>query len=217
MEEQNSILSCPAPEGKVARTIQALKKNHMEAYYLPTKQDVVPALAKLLHPGDTVAVGGSQTLAQCDVLKLLRSGEYEFLDRYQEGLSAEELGEVFRDAFYADAFVTSTNAVTENGELYNKDGTGNRVSAMIFGPKSVIVVAGINKIVPDLHAAARRVKTVAAPLNAKRLSCKTPCAVTGECADCSSDARICCSTVILHQQRIAGRIKVLLVGEELGY
>lgn len=212
-----NILGRPAPDERIAGVMKALQKNKMEAYFVPTKEDVVPAVAKLLTPGDVVSVGGSVTLEECGVLRLLRSGEYEFLDRYEEGLSKEELGDLFRDCFFADAYLTSTNAITEKGELFNKDGNGNRVSAMIFGPRSVIVVAGINKIVPDIAAAEERVRTIAAPKNAKRLSCKTPCAVTGDCADCRSDARICCSTVVLHQQRVPGRIKVILVGEELGY
>ena len=211
------ILKQSTTDARIARTIEALKKNKMEAYYLASKEDVVPAVAALLHPGDTVAVGGSKTLDECDVLRLLRSGEYEFIDRYEKGLTAEEMGDAFRDAFFADAFVTGTNAVTEAGELYNVDGTGNRVAAMIFGPKSVIVVVGKNKIVPDIHTAAHRVKTVAAPLNAKRLARKTPCAVTGECADCACPDRICCSAVTLRQQRDAGRVKVLIVDEELGF
>lgn len=211
------ILQFAAPDEQISRTMKALQKNQMDAYYLPTKEDVVPAVAALLHPGDTVAVGGSKTLDECDVLRLLRSGEYEFIDRYDQSLTPEDLGEAFRDAFFADAFLSSSNAVTEAGELYNVDGNGNRVSAMIFGPKSVIVVVGKNKIVPDLAAASLRVKNCAAPLNAKRLDRKTPCAQTGTCADCASPQRICCSTVVLHQQREKGRIKVLIVGEELGY
>lgn len=211
------ILSHLAPDERIARTMAALKKNKMEAYFVPEKEDVVPAVAALLQPGDTVAVGGSKTLEECDVLRLLRSGEYEFIDRYEKGLTSEEVNDAFRDAFFANAFVTGTNALTESGELYNVDGTGNRVAAMIFGPKSVIVVVGKNKIVQDLSAARLRVKSTAAPMNAKRLARKTPCAVTGECANCSSPDRICCSAVTLCQQREAGRIKVLLVGQDLGF
>ncbi|MEG0803584.1 MAG: lactate utilization protein [Pygmaiobacter sp.] len=205
------------PDERIERTMAALMKNRMEAYFVETRAEVVQMVGRLLHEGDTVSCGGSVTLAECGVLELLADGDYEFLDRNLPGLSPEEIGEVSRDTFYADAFVTSTNAVTENGELYNTDGNANRVAAMAFGPASVIIVAGKNKIVPDLHAAAHRVKTVAAPLNAKRLSCNTPCALTGECCECTSPARICCTTVIHRYQRIPGRIKVILVGEDLGY
>ena len=119
--------------------------------------------------------------------------------------------------FFADCYLTSCNAVTEQGELYNVDGNANRVAAMTYGPKSVICVVGYNKIVPNLEAAVARVEQVAAPANAVRLHRKTPCTVTGRCEDCHSPDRICCTTVIHRQQRVPGRIKVILVGEELGY
>ena len=124
---------------------------------------------------------------------------------------------MFREAFFCDTYLTGTNAVTEEGELYNVDGNGNRVSAMIFGPKSVIVVAGYNKIVPNLEAARKRVREVSAPANAVRLDTKTPCKIIGTCRDCHSDERMCCSYVTLGQQRIKGRIKVIIVGESLGF
>ena len=136
------------------------------------------------------------------MLDLLRCGDYQFLDRYASGLSGEQIAEIYRKSFFADAFLCSTNAVTESGELYNVDGNGNRVAAMTFGPASVILVVGANKIVRDLAEAEQRVKEFAAPANCKRLACKTPCAVTGKCADCSGDGRICCTAVVHRQQRI---------------
>ena len=111
----------------------------------------------------------------------------------------------------------SSNAITENGELYNVDGNGNRVAALVWGPKSVIVVAGYNKIVKDIDEAKTRVREIAAPSNAARLGCDTPCTKTGHCMDCSSSKRICATTVITGRQRVENRIKVILVGEELGY
>ena len=202
---------------RMERTAKALEKNRMDAYIVSSREEVVPLIRSLLHPQDTVAVGGSVTLDECGVLELLRCGDYQFLDRYAPGLSGEEIGEIYRKSFFADAYLCSSNAVTENGELYNVDGNANRVAAMTFGPKQVILVVGVNKIVPDLAAAERRVQEIAAPANCKRLSCKTPCGVTGKCADCSGDGRICCTAVIHRQQRVPGRIKVILVGEELGY
>ena len=124
---------------------------------------------------------------------------------------------IFRQAFTCDTYLMSANAITENGELYNVDGNGNRVAALMFGPKSVIVIAGWNKIVPDLEAARQRVRQIAAPANTTRLNTQTPCKVLGSCQDCHSDSRICCDYTVLGQQRIKGRVKVILVGEELGY
>ena len=148
---------------------------------------------------------------------LLRSGAYHFLDRGAPGLTPEDIGKIYRQIFSADCYFASANAVTEAGEVLNVDGNANRVAAITFGPASVILVVGSNKIVKDLAAADARVKAVAAPANAKRLSCKTPCAVTGQCENCQSPGRICCTYVLHRYQRVPGRIKVILVGQELGY
>ncbi|HEX2938029.1 MAG TPA: lactate utilization protein, partial [Ruminiclostridium sp.] len=172
---------------------------------------------ELIKDGDTVSVGGSMTLFETGIIDYLKSGRFNYLDRYADGLAHEDREKIFRESFFADDYFTSSNVVTEEGELYNVDGSGNRVSAMIFGPKSVIVVVGYNKIVSDREAAIERVRKIAAPANAARLSCKTPCAKKGECMDCKTDARICCSYVFLGQQRENGRIKVIIAGEPLGY
>lgn len=202
---------------RMERCADALKKNRMEAYVVPDRAAVVPLVRSLLHSGDTVAVGGSASLDECGVLGLLRCGDYRFLDRYAPGLTGEQIAAIYRESFCADAYLCSTNAVTESGELYNVDGNGNRVAAMTYGPSSVILVVGSNKIVRDLAEAEQRVREIAAPANCKRLSCKTPCAVTGKCADCGGDGRICCTATIHRQQRVPGRIKVILVEEPLGY
>lgn len=201
----------------IRKTIENLKKNKMDAYYVETKEDALKKAAEFIKDGDTVSVGGSMTLFETGIIDYLRCGRFNFLDRYKEGLTKEEIEKIYRDSFFADAYFVSTNAITEEGELYNVDGRGNRVSAMIFGPKSVIVIAGYNKIVSNREAAIERVRKIAAPANAARLSCATPCAKVGECMDCRSDARICCSYVFLGQQREKGRIKVIIVGEPLGY
>lgn len=202
---------------RMERTAEALRKNNFYALCAENVEEAIEIIENLLDDDSTVAVGGSMTLFEAGVLELLRSGRYEFFDRYAPGLSREQIGEIHRKAFSCDNYICSTNAVTENGELYNIDGSGNRVAAMIYGPKSVIVVAGYNKIVRDLEQARQRVKDIAAPANAVRLECKTPCAVTGKCADCKSDGRICADTVIMGRQIVKERIKVILVGEELGY
>ena len=157
------------------------------------------------------------TLEECGIMNLLRSGLYDFLDRSAPGTTPDKVEEIYRMAFCADAYLTSSNAITEQGELFNVDGNCNRVAAMLFGPKSVIVVAGYNKIVADLEEAVLRLKKTAAPANAIRLHCATPCAKVGECMDCHSDGRICCNYLVSAQQRHQDRIKVILVGEELGY
>ena len=204
----------------------ALRKNNMDVYCVDTKEQVAAQVAALLHEGDTVAVGGSQSLDETGVIDLLRGGDYRFLDRYVPGLTREQLREIYVESFSADAYLCSSNAVTLRGELYNVDGNANRVAAMCFGPRSVILVVGCNKLVADLDEAAQRVKTAAAPLNTKRLHCATYCEEKGVCmaADgefctdgCASPARICCTYVTMGYQREAHRIKVILVGEPLGF
>lgn len=202
---------------KVERTLAALEKNKMHGVYVERKDQVVNKVKSFMKDGETVSVGGSMTLFETGVIDFLKSGPYNYLDRYAEGLSRDEMEEVFRKSFFADTYVTGTNALTEEGELYNVDGNGNRVAAMIYGPKSVIVVAGINKIVQNYEEAVERLRRIASPANATRLSCKTPCTVTGVCQDCRSEGRICCSYTVFRQQRKKDRIKVILVGEELGY
>ena len=165
---------------------EALRKNNMDVFCVERAAEVVPLVRTLLKPGDTVAVGGSQSLTDADVLSLLRSGEYRFLDRYTPGLTPEQTREIFVASLGADAYLCSANAVTEKGELYFVDGNANRIAALCYGPRSVILVVGKNKIVPDLAAAHRRVKTVAAPRNTARLGCDTPCAKNGVC--CAVDS-----------------------------
>ena len=209
------------------KTSAALEKNNMKCFIAKTKEDVLPIVKKLLDEGCTVATGGSVTLNECGVTDYLRSGAFNFLDR--TGLSGDELKKCFRAAFSADAYLCSSNAITENGELYNVDGNANRVSAICYGPDSVIIVAGVNKIVPDINAAVKRIKNVCTNKNSVRLGLDTYCSKKGACcvnvgcdgdfADgCkSTEARMCCSFVITSFQRAKYRIKVILVGEELGY
>lgn len=157
------------------------------------------------------------TLFKTGIIDLLRSGRYNFLDRYEENLSPQEMKEIFRKSFCADAYFTSTNAITEEGELYNVDGMGNRVAAMLYGPDKVIVVCGVNKIVKNIDEAINRNKVVSAPANAKRLNTKTPCKEVGYCMDCSSSERICCEYTIIKKQRIPNRIHIIFINESFGY
>lgn len=221
----NDSITRELAERQARLTIPKLEKNNMQAFYVPTAAEVPGKVAELLHEGDTVAVGGSETLRETGVLELLRSGRYRFLDRYAPGLTAGQVRRIFIDSFDADAYLCSANAITMNGELYNVDGNSNRVAALCYGPRSVIVVAGCNKLVPDLPAAIARVKRTSAPANAIRLDCATYCAKTGVCRGagggmtdgCDAPQRICCSYVVSAHQREPGRIKVILVGEPLGF
>lgn len=208
---------------RLDRTVKALNKNRFDACWVRTKEEALQIIRDTIPKGATVSNGGSMTLEECGVMDLLRSGDYSFLDR--AAVPREQVSEIYRKAFSADYYLMSSNAVTENGELYNVDGNGNRVAALIFGPEHVIVVAGANKLTADVNAAVSRVKRQAAPANAMRLHCDTPCAQSGICAGakgdlpagCSSEQRICCQYVVSGLQRVPGRIKVILVAETLGY
>lgn len=210
-------------------TIETLKKNKMDGFYCETSEKAVELVESLIEEGSTIACGGSVSLKESKILDLIKSDKYNFLDRDEPGLTRDEVNDLHRQTLKeADFYFASSNAVTEDGILYNVDGNSNRVSAIAFGPKNVILVCGYNKIVKDLNSAIKRVKTIAAPKNTKRLNSNTYCAKTGKCVSlknkeslmsdgCSSDDRICCNYLVSAQQRHQSRIKVIIVGEELGY
>ena len=202
---------------KMERTANSLRRNNMFCECADNCEDALEIIRELLTEGDTICAGGSMTLEESGVMNMLKEGPYNFLDRNRPGITNEERRDIYTAAFSSDVFITSSNAITEKGELYNVDGNGNRISAMIYGPKSVIVVAGYNKIVKDLKEAETRVKEIAAPANAIRLSCGTPCTESGKCMECMHENRICADTVIMSRQRVKERIKVILIGEALGY
>ena len=202
---------------KITRAMDNLRLNKMKTYFAESREQLHEIIRKLVNSDKLITSGGSMTLKESGVIDLLnKEFSSAYLDR-SAGRDREEVEEIMRKAFVSDTFLTSSNAITENGELYNVDGNGNRVSAMIFGPKQVIVVVGINKIVKDLDEARERVEKIAAPKNTVRLEKNTPCAKTGKCEHCHSDDRICCSYVTLAQQRVPDRIKVIIVNESLGY
>lgn len=209
----------------VQKVIENLRKNRIAVEYVSSKEDVLPLVKAILPIGCTVATGGSKSLSETGVMDLLANGDYRFLDRMAPELTAEERQQVTLDGGQADVYLCSSNAITEDGELYNVDGNCNRISAIAFGPKRVIMVVGVNKIVPDLNAAINRVKTIAAPMNTKRLNCDTYCNKIGVCMGldgkmtdgCNSTARICCNYLVSGQQRVPNRITVILVGESLGF
>lgn len=211
----------------ITETMKNLEKNNMKPYFCETSQQALEMVKALLVKGETVASGGSVTLKETGVEELLRSGDYNYIDR-AKATTPEETEEVFLGAFRADTYLMSTNALTRRGELYNVDGNSNRVAALLYGPKSVVILCGYNKIVEDLNEAVYRMKTVAAPLNTKRLSTGSYCESTGECLSlqgesplmcdgCKGAGRICCNYVVSAQQRKKDRIKVIIIGEELGF
>ncbi|MDY3206526.1 lactate utilization protein [Clostridium baratii] len=204
-------------ELKIERTIKALEENNMNGYYARTREDLIDKIKELVDEGAMVTCGGSETLFKTGVIDYLRSGRYDFLDRYKEGITREEVTEIFRQAFLADAYFVSSNAITEDGEIYNVDGNGNRVAAMLFGPDKVIIICGVNKIVKDLDAAIKRNRELAAPMNTKRLNKKTPCAKVGYCMDCRSPERICNEYTLIKRQRDKDRIHVIFLNENLGF
>lgn len=204
-------------EKRIDRTIKNLEKNNMEGFFVEDEKEAIEKIKDIVNEGETVALGGSMTIFETGIIELLRNGKYKFIDRYKEGLKKEEVKEIYRKSFSADTYFTSSNAITEDGELYNVDGNGNRVAAMIYGPDKVIVVVGYNKIVKNLDEAIKRNREYAAPANAKRLNRKTPCAKVGYCMDCMSEERICNDYVLIRRQGTKGRIKVIIVGKTLGY
>ncbi len=202
---------------RVKRTIKNLQKNNMNGYYVQTEEEALKKIEELISEGDTVSVGGSMTLFETGVINLLRNGKYNFLDRYKEGLTPAEIKELYRKSFFADAYFTSSNAITENGEIYNVDGTGNRVAAMLYGPDKVIIIVGRNKLVKDLDQAILRVKETAAPANNVRLNKDNPCTKVGYCMDCKQESRICNEYTVIKRQGNKDRIHVIIVNKELGY
>lgn len=202
---------------RVAKTIKALEKNLMKGYYVKSRDELLSLIDSLIKEDKLITAGGSMTLDETGVKAHLKENYNGIFKDRDDCNTPEEVGELYRKAFSADTFFASSNAVTEEGELYNVDGNGNRVSAMIFGPKQVILVVGTNKIVPDMKAAETRLEKIAAPANTVRLGCDTPCSKVGECCHCHSERRICCSYVRLGQQRVKDRIKVIFVEGEYGF
>ena len=186
---------------------KAFNQNHIELLFLDNKQELLNYLDSLLKDDQTVGVGGSMTLFETGVINYLRNKPVRFLDRYQEGLSRDEIEDVFHQSLLADVYLTSSNAIDRNG---------NRVAAMIYGPKKVIVIVGMNKIFDDEDSAVQHIKNISCPANALRLHKNTPCVQVGKCVDCQSDDRICSAYVKIVRQPLS-RMTVLVINEELGY
>ncbi len=204
-------------EKRIDRTIKNLNRRNMAGFFVKDKNELIMLLKNLIDDNSTVGVGDSMTLFETGVIDFLRKGDYVFWDKYRDDITSEEKREIYLKNFSATTFMCSTNALTENGELYNIDGNGSRVAPILYGPKQVILVAGINKIVKDIEEAEKRVRNYAAPIDAKRLNKDTPCTTLGYCVDCKSPNRICNDFTIIRGQFIKNRIKVIIVGEQLGY
>ena len=204
---------------KVAKdVINHLEKRRMEGSYSPNVSQAKDEIVAMIPQGATVFRCGSMTTVGMGLWEELDNlSGVEVINPYQPGLSPEESLELRRKGMTADVMIASSNAVTLDGRLVNLDGMGNRVAAMIFGPKKVILVVGMNKVAPDLESAMARVKNYAGPINAIRLGINTPCVTTGLCSDCKSPQRICNMWSIIEGHMIKGRIHVKLVGESLGY
>lgn len=203
---------------KVAETIiKNLKLRRMEGYYCETSKDALDLVMGMIPSESSVSFGGSMTLAETGILDELRSRTDITLYDRSTCTTPEEIQAVYRQAFSCNSYLMSTNAITVNGELINIDGNANRVAALCYGPDQVIVVAGVNKIVSDVESGYKRVKDIASPQNGIRLERNTPCSINGKCGDCWGDGCMCSQTVITRRSSIVNRIKVILVGETLGY
>jgi L-lactate utilization protein LutB len=196
--------------------VDILKENGYTSYYAEDKEEGKQKILSLIPEGSSISVGGSETLQAMNMIEEFRREKYKFFDRFKK-MSYEELYEVYRQSLLSDYFVSSTNAITKKGQLVSRDSSGNRVASMIIGPKNVIIVAGVNKVVEDLDEAFKRIKEIA-PMNAIRVGHKTPCANTGNCTNCELESSVCNYTGIIENGRKEpGRITVIVVAEELGF
>ena len=192
--------------------IKGLESRNISGYYASSKEDALKQALELIPEGSTIAMGGCASAHEIGLIKALEDGNYNYIDRdkmgAREGLMA---------AYDADFFLSSANAITNDGIMINIDGNANRVSCIAQGPKKVIFIVGMNKICSDLDSAMKRARNVAAPINAQRFGLSTPCSTTGECANCLSPETVCCQFLTTRYSKHKGRIKVILVNEDLGF
>ncbi len=217
--EEASDVSITAWHNEVLgnRAVEALKKNKFDARYFGTRDEATQFVLSLIKSGDKVGTGGSMTLTELGLHDKVKQKGAVLLDHSDPSLSPEQKMEIRRQQLVCDVFLSGTNAVTLDGWLLNVDGTGNRVAAMTFGPKKVVIVVGTNKITEDLDAALDRIRLKASPMNNKRLSLPNPCATTGVCEECEGNTRICNIYSVLRRKPSATDISVVVIGEDLGY
>ncbi len=203
---------------KLGRTVVGnLIRRGFEASYAATGKDACEKALTYIKETDSIAWGGCRSAEECGLMDILKSGRYPNIIDRDTAKSKEERGDMMRRAFFADVYIGGANGITEDGQLVNIDGNGNRVAAMTFGPKNVIVIASVDKIAGNVMDAMARARMIAAPTNAQRFEISTPCRKTGACADCLSADSICNVFQRIRLCRPAGRIKVILVGEKLGF
>lgn len=202
-----------AKRGKIL--VKNLKSRHFDAYYCENRQEALKKALELIPAGASISWGGTESCKEIGLLDAIRNGQYKLLDR-NVCTTMEDRERVMREAFFADVYLSSANGLSLDGQLVNIDGTGNRVAAVIYGPKTVLIVAGMNKVEDTLEAAINRARTVAAPMNNQRFSNDNPCSVTGTCGNCKHETCICNHIVVTRHGRPNGRIKFILVGEDLG-
>jgi L-lactate utilization protein LutC len=195
------------------KVIKGLESRNMSGYYAEDREAALQKALELIPEGSSVTMGGGVSVAEIGLVKALKEGSYNFIDRndYEDKRKAMLL------AYDADVFLASCNAITEDGVLVNIDGNANRVSAIAHGPKKVVMIVGMNKVCSDVDGAMKRARNVAAPINAQRFGLSTPCAKTGACMNCKSPDTICCQFLITRFSRHAGRIHVILVNDNLGF
>lgn len=194
---------------------EKLRERRFDAYYCSDREEAVRKVMELIPEADVVSWGGSMTLKELGVCEMLAQRGNPVIDR-DKASSPEEREKLMRKALLCDTFLMSTNALSMDGQLVNIDGNGNRVAAMVYGPKSVVVIAGMNKVAKTVEDAWRRARNTAAPMNAQRFAIETPCTKTGQCPDCKSPDSICAYMLVTRISRPTKKIKVILVGEDLG-
>lgn len=192
--------------------IKGLKSRNMSGYYAADKEEALKLALELIPEGSTISMGGCASAQEVGLIKALKEGNYNYIDRAK--LSPRES---LMAAYDSDIFLSSANAITSDGIMVNIDGNSNRVSCIAQGPRKVVFIVGMNKVCPDLDDAMKRARNVAAPANAQRFDVKTPCKETGKCFDCKSPGTICCQFLITRYSRHEGRIHVILVNDNLGF
>ena len=193
--------------------LKGLKSRNMSGYYAHTKEEALKIALELIPEGSTVTMGGAMSAREIGLVDALQEGNYTFIDRD----NYEDKREAMLLAYQADVFLSSCNAMTQDGVLVNIDGNANRVSAIAQGPKKVVMIVGMNKICDEVDGAMKRARNVAAPINAQRFGLQTPCTKTGTCMDCKSPDTICCQFLITRYSKHADRIHVILVNDALGF